>query len=90
VQQGISFHAMHGAANSQSNWDRIWMVCNGTNEMTHGLTGELVPLDAWRIMQDPGKPGKKEAKVGSPFCRITKGAPIVLCALQFLLELFGI
>src|SRR5713226_3168892 len=28
---------MHRAANSQSNRDRIWMICDGANEMSHFL-----------------------------------------------------
>ena len=46
----ISLHAMHGAANSQGNRDRIWVIGNRANQVTHGLAGKLIPWDGRGIV----------------------------------------
>ncbi len=69
---------MHGTANSQRDGRGIGVICYGTNQMAHGLAGEVIPLDAWRIPQERGKPGQKETQVGGSFSRIAKGSPVGL------------
>ena len=86
----VSLHGMHGAANSQRDGRGIGVVCYGTNQMAHGLAGEVIPLDAWRILQESGKPGQKETQVGGSFIRIAKGSPVSSRLSQFLLDLFAI
>src|SRR6266567_9120305 len=90
MQQRVSLHGMHGAANSQRDGRGIGVVCYGTNQMAHGLAGEVIPLDAWRILQESGKPGQKETQVGGSFIRIAKGSPVSSRLSQFLLDLFAI
>src|SRR6266852_3154448 len=89
MHQGISLHSMRSTANSQCNGDRIWVICHRANQMSHHLTRELVPLDAWNITQNGWQPGEKETNMFGSFSGVTEGVPILACVLQVLLSIFS-
>src|SRR5260370_12579094 len=89
MHQGISLHSMRSTANSQCNGDRIGMICHRANQMSHHLTRELVPLDAWSITQNGWEPGEKETNMVASFSGVTEGVPILGRVLQYLLHIFS-
>jgi len=80
---------MRSTANSQCNGDRIGMICHRANQMSHHLTRELVPLDAWSITQNGWEPGEKETNMVASFSGVTEGVAILGRVLQYLLHLFS-
>src|SRR5260370_5648172 len=89
MHQGLFLHSMRSTANSQCNGDRIGMICHRANQMSHHLTRELVPLDAWSITQNGWEPGEKETNMVASFSGVTEGVPILGRVLQYLLHIFS-